>query len=152
MDLGATVCRPRSPRCSACPLTAWCAAYATGQPDRYPLRTKNAERPRRFGTAFVLRDGAGRVALVQRPAKGLLGGMMGLPTTDWTVANPEAAPPVSADWRDAGAIEHVFTHFALTLTVRVAEGEGDFLWTPEGEALKALPTVFAKALIASSRS
>jgi len=152
MDLGATVCRPRSPLCSACPLTAWCGAWASGQPDRHPRKTKKADRPRRFGIAFVLRDEAGRVALVQRPSKGLLGGMMGLPTEDWTTTPPVATAPVVADWRDAGAIEHVFTHFTLTLTVRVAEGQGDFLWTPEDEALKALPTVFAKALIASSRS
>ncbi len=152
MDLGATVCRPRSPLCSACPLTAWCAAYATARPERYPLKTKKADRPRRFGTAYVLRDGAGRVALEQRPAKGLLGGMMGLPTGDWTANPPAATPPVAADWRDAGAIEHVFTHFALTLNVWVADGAGDFVWTREEEARKALPTVFSKALIASSRS
>jgi A/G-specific adenine glycosylase len=133
-------------------LTPWCQAYAAGRPERYPLKTKKAERPRRYGAAFVLRDGAGRVALVQRPARGLLGGMMGLPTGDWTAVASEAAPPVAAEWRDAGAIEHVFTHFALTLDVWVAEGDGDFLWTLEDAALKALPTVFAKALIASSRS
>ncbi|MDP3080851.1 MAG: A/G-specific adenine glycosylase, partial [Brevundimonas sp.] len=50
------------------------------------------------------------------------------------------------DWRAAGAIEHVFTHFSLTLTVRVAEGEGDFVWTDPEAALGALPTVFRKAL------
>ena len=60
--------------------------------------------------------------------------------------SPDAAPPVAADWRDAGAIDHVFTHFALTLSVQAAEGHGDFVWTPEVEALKALPTVFRKAL------
>ena len=152
MDLGATVCRPRTPLCAVCPLTDGCDAYASGQPDRYPLRTKKADRPRRFGTAFVLRDAAGRVALVQRPANGLLGGMMGLPTGDWNATPPDAMPPVAADWRDVGVIEHVFTHFALTLSVWVSNGAGDFVWTAEDEARKALPTVFAKALIASSRS
>jgi A/G-specific adenine glycosylase len=55
-------------------------------------------------------------------------------------------PPVAADWREAGAIEHVFTHFSLTLTVRAGEGGGDFLWTDPDEALASLPTVFRKAL------
>ena len=145
MDLGATVCRPKSPLCLICPISAWCAGYATGAPERYPVKTKKAGRPHRFGTAWVLRDGTGRVALVRRPDKGLLGGMLGLPTGEWG-AVPSGMPPVEADWRDAGAIEHVFTHFSLTLTVKVAEGGGDFIWTPEDEALKALPTVFAKAL------
>ncbi len=145
MDLGATVCRPKSPSCLICPISQWCAGYRTGAPERYPLKTKKADRPHRHGFAWVLRDGMGRVALVQRPDKGLLGGMLGLPTSDWSAA-PSEAPPVEADWTDAGAIEHVFTHFSLTLSVRVAEGTGDFVWMPEAEALKALPTVFRKAL------
>ena len=145
MDLGATVCRPKSPLCLVCPVRDWCAGYATGAPETYPRKTKKADRPHRSGFAWVLRDGQGRVALVQRPEKGLLGGMLGLPTGDWS-DDPSETPSVEADWRDAGAIDHVFTHFSLTLSVRVAEGQGDFIWTPEAEALKSLPTVFAKAL------
>jgi A/G-specific adenine glycosylase len=146
MDLGATVCRPGKPLCEACPLTGWCAAFASGQPGRWPLKTKKADRPHRTGVAWVLRDGQGRVALVRRPDKGLLGGMMGLPTSEWSVAPVEYPPPVTADWREAGAVEHVFTHFSLTLTVRVAKGEGDFVWSEPAEARAALPTVFRKAL------
>ncbi|GLS01587.1 A/G-specific adenine glycosylase [Brevundimonas denitrificans] len=146
MDLGATVCRPGAPLCGACPLTVWCAGYASGQPGRWPLKAKKADRPHRTGIAWVLRDEEGRVALVRRPDKGLLGGMTGLPTSDWSVSQADAAPPVAADWREAGAIEHVFTHFSLTLTVRTATGAGDFLWTDPDAALAALPTVFRKAL------
>ena len=146
MDLGATVCRPKTPLCERCPLTEWCAAYGSGRPERYPLKARKADRPHRSGTAWVLRDGQGRVALVRRPDKGLLGGMLGLPTGDWTAAPQPTPPPVAAEWRDAGAVEHVFTHFSLTLTVHAAEGHGDFIWTPEGEALESLPTVFRKAL------
>lgn len=145
MDLGATVCRPKSPLCGDCPLTTWCAGYAGGQPERYPLKLKKAERPRRSGVAWVLRDEQGRVALVRRPDKGLLGGMLGLPTSDWSAA-PDTTPPVDADWREAGFVEHVFTHFSLTLDVRTGEGTGDFVWTPVEQALGALPTVFRKAL------
>ncbi|HYD29002.1 A/G-specific adenine glycosylase [Brevundimonas sp.] len=146
MDLGATVCRPGNPLCDRCPLTAWCAAFQSGQPGCWPLKTKKADRPRRHGVVWVLRDDRGRVALVRRPDRGLLGGMMGLPTSDWSAAPVEAAPPAPADWRVAGAIDHVFTHFALTLEVRAGEGTGDFVWTPVDEALAALPTVFRKAL------
>jgi len=145
MDLGATVCRPRSPSCERCPLNAWCGAFATGTPDRFPVKAKKAERPRRTGTVWVARDGRGRVGLVRRPAEGLLGGMLGLPTTDWS-GGADATPPVEAAWRDAGAVEHVFTHFSLTLHVRVAQAEGDWLWMPEAEASASLPTVFRKAL------
>ena len=146
MDLGATICRPKSPLCERCPVAFGCAALATGEPGRYPIKSKKAERPHRHGIAWVLRDGHGRVALVRRPEKGLLGGMLGLPTSDWSDA-PDAKPPVIADWQDAGSIDHVFTHFSLTLAVRVATGAGDFLWTDEAQALADLPTVFSKALI-----
>jgi A/G-specific adenine glycosylase len=145
MDLGATLCRPRTPLCSDCPLSRWCAGFASGQPERFPVKLKKADRPRRSGFAWVLRDDQGRVALVRRPDKGLLGGMLGLPTSDWS-ASPDPTPPVLADWRDAGAIDHVFTHFALTLTVQVAHRHGDFIWTPVDAALASLPTVFRKAL------
>ena len=149
MDLGATVCRPGRPFCERCPLTAWCAAFQSGDPQRYPLKTRRAERPRRHGVAWVLRDDRGQVALMRRPAKGLLGGMLGLPTSEWGEAVPDAAAPVIADWREAGAVEHVFTHFALTLSVRVADtggGEGGYIWSTPGQAVAALPTVFRKAL------
>lgn len=147
MDLGATVCRPKSPLCGRCPVADQCLAFAGGAPERYPLKTKKAERPHRQGIAWVMIDGAGRVALERRPDKGLLGGMTGLPTSDWSAA-PSEAPPVAADWREAGSVEHVFTHFSLTLTVRVATAvkPGDWIWTPVEQARAALPTVFAKAL------
>lgn len=145
MDLGATVCRPGRPLCELCPLTHWCAGFRSGAPERWPLKAKKAERPHRTGTAWVLRDDRGRVALVRRPDKGLLGGMTGLPTSDWA-GEGDASPPAAADWRDAGAVQHVFTHFSLTLAVRTATGTGDFLWTDPDEALRSLPTVFRKAL------
>ena len=154
MDLGSGVCRPKSPSCERCPLAFGCEGLKTGDPARYPRKMKKAERPHRLGHAFVLRDAAGRIGLVKRPDRGLLGGMLGLPTSDWS-AQPPFQPPVVADWRDVGAVEHVFTHFSLGLTVHVGEGEGDFLWTETGEALSALPTVFRKALergLGSSRS
>lgn len=146
MDLGATVCRPGTPLCDVCPLTDHCAAFAGGTPERYPLKTAKADRPRRFGTAYALFDDRGRVALVRRPDKGLLGGMLGLPTSDWQPMPAEAVPPVAADWAAAGTITHVFTHFALTLEVRTATGSGDFVWTTPEQALADLPTVFRKAL------
>ncbi|MFZ0269522.1 A/G-specific adenine glycosylase [Caulobacter sp.] len=150
MDLGATVCRPKGPLCDRCPIAAWCEGLKTGAPETYPRKTRKTDRPRRYGVAYVLTRGDA-TALVRRPPKGLLGGMLGLPTSDWR-GNPWtddeaiAAAPVAGAWRDFGTVEHVFTHFSLTLRVLRAEsnGEGDFVWTcPEG--LAALPSVFLKA-------
>ena len=151
MDLGATVCRPKAPLCDRCPLSGDCAALAGGAPETYPRRTRKADRPRRYGVAYLLTRG-GDVALVQRPPRGLLGGMLGLPTSGWTGAplspgQAVAAAPVAGDWRPVGEIEHVFTHFALTLTVwRCDDGAAfeDAIWTPE-RGLGVLPSVFLKA-------
>ncbi|WP_292260452.1 A/G-specific adenine glycosylase [Brevundimonas sp.] len=147
MDLGATLCRPRSPLCGQCPVSAFCQARRTGDPARYPLKTPKADRPRRQGVAWVVIDTQGRVGLVRRPERGLLGGMLGLPTSDWSAAPAETRPPLAADWRAAGSVEHVFTHFALTLDVLTARAPAsDLIWTDPAQARRALPTVFRKAL------
>jgi A/G-specific adenine glycosylase len=147
MDLGATICTPRSPKCEICPWSQACAARATRAPESYPRRAAKAERPRRYGAVFrIERDG--RFWLVRRPDQGLLGGTAGLPTTEWREKKwPRAAAlkyaPARGDWRRIGAIEHVFTHFALTLDVYAAQTAtpNDGWW---GDA-SALPTVFKKA-------
>jgi A/G-specific adenine glycosylase len=78
MDLGATVCTPRNPRCGACPVAAHCAARAQGSQDRIPAPKKATAAPveRR---AFAVVERAGRVLLVRNPAKGLLAGLWSLP-------------------------------------------------------------------------
>nr|WP_229255113.1 A/G-specific adenine glycosylase [Candidatus Viadribacter manganicus] len=153
MDLGATVCTPRSPRCETCPWANDCAAYASGAPETYPRRAAKAERPRRYGAVFrIERDG--ELWLVRRPDKGLLGGMAALPTTEWrdkkwTRAEALKHAPVAGAWKKAGAVEHVFTHFALTLDVYKAEiaPPNDGWW---GD-VSALPTVFKKAAKAGEK-
>jgi A/G-specific adenine glycosylase len=118
-----------------------------GAPETWPRKAAKAERPRRRGVAYVLTRGDA-VGLVRRPDKGLLGGMLALPTSEWgDRPAPGAGAPSPASWRSAGAIEHVFTHFALTLDVMRAEGEAEgLIWTPVDEAARALPSVFLKAL------
>ncbi|WP_332771927.1 NUDIX domain-containing protein, partial [Phenylobacterium sp.] len=149
MDLGATVCRPKGPLCDRCPVAAFCAGLAGGAPETYPRRTAKAVRPHRHGVAYILTRG-NEVALVRRPPKGLLGGMLALPTSDWRGvgwSDEEAvhAAPVGADWRAMGEVEHGFTHFTLTLRLLRAEGDAEgLIWTPRS-GLDALPSVFLKA-------
>src|SRR3546814_3008510 len=82
MDLGATVCAPRAPRCLGCALSVHCRAHAAGTADAFPVKPDNRTRPERRGTAFWI-ERAGHVLLVTRAPRGLLGGMGALPTTDW---------------------------------------------------------------------
>ncbi len=153
MDLGATLCRPSSPLCADCPLSSACLARKGGQPQSYPRRAAKLARPQHYGVAFLIWR-AGEIAMVRRPPRGLLGGMLGLPTTPWreapwSAADIRRAAPVAASWRRIGAIAHGFTHFSLELEVWIAE-EAEALagaiWLAADQALNDAPTLFVKAL------
>ena len=86
MDLGAIICTPRSPFCARMSCLGFCSAGAQGSPERYPVKSPKAARPIRRGDAFVIvrTSGDGRhILLRRRPEKGLLGGMMEVPCTEW---------------------------------------------------------------------
>ena len=153
MDLGATVCSARDPKCLLCPLTDLCDGRKTGEPARFPVKAAKKARPERRGMAYwIERDGY--VWLVRRPGKGMLGGMRALPDDDWSArADGHGEEPLSGSWHGAGAVQHVFTHFALHLSVSLYRGDdwaaldpaqGEW-WPLEELGDAGLPTVFAKA-------
>jgi len=151
MDLGSAVCTPRAPKCLLCPLRTDCLGHATGRPESFPVKAPKAERPLRRGTAFWLeRDG--RVLLVRRPDKGLLGGMRALPTGPWTPDAPGlAGAPAETEWRVLSqVVAHGFTHFHLELAVAVGRGgseevEGGEWWRADRLDEAGLPTLFRAA-------
>ena len=161
MDLGATVCTPRSPRCVICPLMAGCVARKRGVAEELPRRAPKAERPTRRGLAFVLTRKDGAVLLRKRPTKGLLGGMDEVPSSDWregTLSLIEALKqaPVPARWKVLdGGVRHTFTHFHLELAVAHAVAAtsglaklapGSAWCTVDQMAERALPTVMRKVI------
>jgi len=126
MDLGATICTPQRPACALCPLRACCRAFAFGEQERLPIKGVKPERPLRAGNIFVLRADD-KVLVRTRAPRGLLGGMTEFPSSDWSSGPQETGTdfPFAADWRRLpGRVEHVFTHFALHLSVHVAEARG----------------------------
>jgi A/G-specific adenine glycosylase len=153
MDLGATVCTPKSPRCGECPVRAGCKGFAAGDPASMPRKAAKPEKTMRHGVAFFLTR-QDQLYLVRRPAKGLLGGMPALPSPPWR-AKPVSGrsllvgAPIETDWRAVGAISHVFTHFPLTLQVLVGRTDGspqaEGWWAPLTGYDHGLPTVFLKA-------
>jgi len=150
MDLGATVCAPRAASCMLCPLHEGCAGTRE-DPLAYPLKAEKKPRPTRYGHAFVMRDAAGDVYLRSRPARGLLAQMTETPTSEWGPGLDAVSYPAHGDWRRAGQVIHVFTHFRLELEVWTAtvdaSGLDDGWWTPPaGLDAEALPTVFRKVL------
>jgi A/G-specific adenine glycosylase len=140
MDLGATICRPKKPRCGLCPLQSDCVAHASGDPEAFPAARAKRARPHRYGIAYWT-ERKGHVWLVRRPARGLLGGMPALPGSDWSVS---VAKPRTA----LGAIRHVFTHFTLDLFIEPrAEPIGEGWWQDIDRLNDAgLPTLYRKAI------
>jgi len=158
MDLGATICTPRNPACVICPLREHCTAFLTAYPAAYPVKAAKKAKPHRLGHGWWIERPDGHVWLVRRPAKGLLGGMRALPSSDWSAA-PDATPPLAARWTPlTEPVAHVFTHFSLALTVHVAHverhsmppGEGE--WWPLARIGEAgLPTLFRRAAEAAMK-
>jgi A/G-specific adenine glycosylase len=157
MDLGALVCTPRAPGCRCCPLADGCLARRTGIETTLPRKAPRLERPVRYGTAFWAGSRDGAVLMRRRPERGLLGGMMEFPSTDWLADAPDPAPsvPLPLDWRPVGArVEHTFTHFHLVLEIWWAECEAaavapPFRWVPRRDlAGEALPSVMRKVAAA----
>ena len=151
MDLGATICTPQRPRCVLCPWRACCVAAAAGLADAFPARTEKPERPLRYGVAFWLTRDDGAVLLRRRPERGLLGGMIEIPSTPWRNepwAFDEAVKvaPGTADWVPLpGTVRHGFTHFRLEVAVIAGSGKADGLWSGVDRLGEhALPTLMKK--------
>jgi A/G-specific adenine glycosylase len=165
-DLGATVCVPARPRCPLCPWQDDCRARTLGIAETLPRKAARQAQPSRHGVAFLIRDAQGQVLLRRRPPKGLLGGMLEIPSTDWAdtppdLSDPEvlarsAALPLSVSGWTAlpGIVRHTFTHFHLHIRVQTGQvtdavqgSDGSVIWlAPDRLSTAGLPTVMSKIL------
>jgi A/G-specific adenine glycosylase len=159
MDLGATVCTPRKPACALCPWMASCAGRAAGIAEELPRRAAKKEKPLRRGVAFWAVRPDGAILLRRRPEKGLLGGMIEVPTTSWreapwSPAEAVAEAPLRGRWQPLpGVVRHVFTHFQLEIELLacrvggVAAARAEGLWChPDRLGDQALPTLMKKVV------
>jgi len=160
MDLGASICTPKKPACSLCPLNEGCAALQRGEQETFPRKAPKKPGELRRGAAFVVTRGD-ELLVRTRAEKGLLGGMTEVPGSDWRAAQAddaalEQAPMLAgvARWhRKAGVVTHVFTHFPLELVIYTAQVSArarapkGMRWVPiatlENEAL---PNVMRKVI------
>ena len=155
MDLGATICMPRKLMCDQCPLCQFCAAQKAGVAESLPVRAPKKMKPIRRGVVFWLENTGGKILLRRRPEKGLLGGMMEFPSTDWRdkgwdMDEAIKKAPINVKWQPLlGTVRHTFTHFHLELTVFTGHAgmrqEGFDVWSrPEFFVDHALPTLMKK--------
>jgi A/G-specific adenine glycosylase len=125
MELGALCCTPKSPACPACPLQGLCRARSLGIEGRLPLRREKKTIRHREVVAAVILDEAGRILVVQRPEKGLLGALWKFPG-GFLMPREPAEEGLGRTVRDELAIgigvgsllatvSHAYTHFRITL-------------------------------------
>ncbi len=156
MDIGATICRPLTPDCRACPLEPDCLAARSGEPEAYPPRAAKKAKPNRRGSVFFAQRYDGAFLARRRPPHGLLASTVELPGSDWIPAAdfwPPEGAPVAAAWRRLdGAVEQAFTHFSLSLAIHVADYDGPtpehHFWVALGDLDRAgLSSVMRKAVL-----
>lgn len=159
MDLGATICVPRSPSCEKCPFQSTCKARALGIAAELPVKNKKPIRPQKYTIAYILKREDGAILLRKRPEKGLLGGMMAVPTSEWQLEkidnkNIEKSAPFVTYWKSLKSkISHSFTHFDLEVmpyygnicTQKAEALEGDWVF-PHQLKQYALPKLFKKII------
>jgi A/G-specific adenine glycosylase len=142
MELGATVCLPRNPQCSECPLEQLCGARAAGTAAQLPVKLRKKEPVRLDGVVLVVRK-RGRILLRRREASARR--MAGF----WELPEPAHAPQARVG-KCYGSFRHTITHHHYTIEVRAAEwspGGGDFAWfSPSQLAEIPLSTTARKAL------
>jgi A/G-specific adenine glycosylase len=130
MDLGAMVCQPRGPNCSACPIRSACWAFARGTQDRRPVRKGRAAVPHWSVGAAVLRRG-GKVLIARRAEGGLLGGLWEFPGGKCERGESLAAC-VQRELKEElgiavkagaqrGVFKHAYTHYRVTVHAYACE-------------------------------
>jgi len=154
MDIGATICTSKSPKCDLCPVLEQCAAYATGNMEYFPVKPAKKDKPLRRARFFWIEQ-QDRILLATRPPAGMLGGMRSLPDDGWAAGNDgHARPPIAGEWRvHDNIIQHSFTHFSLAVDLAVYQDEkiatdmvSDIWWPLDNIAEAGLPTLYAKAV------
>ncbi len=160
MELGATICTPKSPKCEACPAKDFCQAYAHNTVMNYPVKLPKKEKRIEERTVFLLQH-EDKYALTKRTESGLLSGLWQLPNILSKMDAEQALR--TADSFGVQPIElyqqlnrvHIFTHIRWQMTcyhIQCAQAPSDFTWATaqEIETTYALPTAFRMFFEATS--
>ena len=123
MELGATLCLPRGPRCPVCPLAQRCLAYHAGAQDTLPVKSRPPRRRPVCVVAGLVRQES-EIWLARRPESGLLGGLWELPGLEVPRPDPSALACLGLTATgEPRTVRHAFTHLEWSLHVYLAEGQ-----------------------------
>ena len=121
MDIGAGVCTPKQAKCDICPLAAGCAARRRPNPADLPVKPVKTAKPVRQGKIYVITHPNNQILMMRRAPTGLLGGMMGLPSSGWDKSHQDQNLLVAlADARKIRlpqGFTHIFTHFRADMEI-----------------------------------
>jgi A/G-specific adenine glycosylase len=156
MDLGATVCLPRQPACTACPMSELCVAQRQGQVMQLPVKSRQLKRSSQRLWLLWAERADGSVWLERRPEQGIWGGLQCLPVFESMAQLTEALPPrLHAQLREQTGFKHVLTHRDLylhpvQLSLNGRQGrtlltQGQW-WPSQALAALGLPTPVRKLL------
>ncbi len=126
MELGATICTPKSPKCVLCPWQTECEGRKKGIAESLPVKKAKSAKPKRDGQIYWVTNDKGQVLVRKRPAEGLLGGMIEFPSKGWDGRDQDIDHD---DFQRIGLVKekvrHVFTHFELSLEIVKYRFSGD---------------------------
>ncbi|WP_035315413.1 A/G-specific adenine glycosylase [Brochothrix campestris] len=118
MDLGATICTPKNPKCAACPVAQYCRSHASGTMLNFPVKTKKIKTKQRYLVTAIIQNNAGEILVQQRPETGLLANMWMFPSIEADKPFADLATsfkigldlPVYVNQESLGQVKHVFSH------------------------------------------
>lgn len=151
MDLGATICTPKPPKCGLCPVRDMCEGRALGIAAELPAKKAKALKPQKHGNVYWIQNDKNEILFERRLEMEMLGGMLGLPTSEWALTKPTA---LKEHKNTKQIIKHSFTHFDLTLSIYTKihkKGEilpeKDPIWVSLSRIEElGLPTLFSKVV------
>lgn len=147
MELGSEICKPKKPLCEICPVQSYCAAFKAEDVLTYPIREPKKKRPQKYTTAYIITNDKNEILLRKRPNKGLLKGLIEIPTSDWSLTKEKVENTLEE------TVRHVFTHFDLDVQIVKYQDnspehlkEGAFFASQHQLEEQALPTLMKKIL------
>ena len=124
MDFANAVCKPKKPNCNHCPISPSCLSLKLGVVENIPAKPVKKDKPIRRGFVFFIKIQPNSFLLERRPSEGILGGLLGFPTTEWEVIKNKPTLPLNAKWTfTKQLVTHQFSHFKLELEIVIGEKE-----------------------------